>query len=234
MVESGRTRQGRVDVIPPPRGIFDIRADSLTPKVLYLASGVDEHGKVNSAFVCVVEKHLSYSYLGDIDKIEEDIGYGTYQTNDFVKTIFWNNSPDLQLDEQAAVDASWAAESIDVAKDLKRFVTSDNVFNLPFDQAVANVNRFTTSPHKIRTLDLAAGVGGNLVYFGLNSDLTVGVELNPDRVSICKNNVNVFGLQNTHVVKQDLFDYIKQFADDPLDKAKEIGVGGIFPPIATI
>ncbi|GFE54183.1 trimethylguanosine synthase-like [Babesia ovis] len=226
MVEEARTRQGRVDIVPPPRGVFDIRADRLTPEVLYLASGAGENGKIHTAFIHVIEKHLLYDPSGENQNLVINAEDELHET--YLKAIFRNQSPELKLDETAYVDASWAAESTEVARELKTLANTQPNFTKTFDKDVADVNRMQHSTGKTRVLELAAGVGGNLVYFGLENDLAVGVEMNPERVEICKNNVQVFGLNNTHVVQNDLFEYVQRFAEDPLKQAAEIGVEDYF------
>ncbi|ORM39396.1 Trimethylguanosine synthase [Babesia sp. Xinjiang] len=226
MVESPRARSGRSDHAPPPRGVFDVRADCLTPGVLYMASGTDSTGKVNTALINVIEKRLSYKNPNVIETTIAETDIPKHEQ--WAKSIFWNTSSDLQLDDNAYIDASWAAESIEVSKQVKELAMVDPVYDNEFDRGVARVNNIRNVTSKLRVLDLAAGIGGNLVYFGIESDLAIGVEIDQTRVEICKNNVNVYGLTNTHVLEDDLFHFIEEFAQEPLKKATELGVEQYF------
>ncbi|GIX62805.1 trimethylguanosine synthase [Babesia caballi] len=227
MVEAVSTSSSRGGQVPPPRGNFDVRVDALAPGVLYLASGADQDGVVSSAFLHVRDKHLSYD-LPALKGAQAPSNPDTWR--ELCKSsIFWLQSDALQLDDEAHVDASWAAESIEVARELRALAGAEVPGGNPADCDAARVNGPYPPSANFRVLDLAAGVGGNLVYFGLDSYLAVGVELNPARVAICRNNVAAYGLSNTHVVEGDLFEFAEQFAEDPSAKVAELGLQSHFP-----
>ncbi|CDR94472.1 S-ADENOSYLMETHIONINE-DEPEND ENT METHYLTRANSFERASE RELATED protein, putative [Babesia bigemina] len=222
MTEGSASPKERHDQVPPPRGIFSIRADALTPGVLYLASGADADGRVSSAFLHVIEKHLSYVNPANQQKgaAEDDDAW-----EDICRSaIFWRQSNDLQYDEDAYVDASWAAESIEVSREIKELLNTEKPPEDSPDNDIVNANGDHVQSSRVRILDLAAGIGGNSVHFGEDSDLVVGVEMNPQRVEICKNNLRAYGVDHACVVQGDLFDFIEQFAEDPMKKAHELGI----------
>lgn len=205
---------------------FDIRADHLKTGLLYLASGIDPNGEAYSAFLHAIEKRLSYGppiVKDNPDMTDEEVFHKFCR-----RTIFSLASDELQFDDESYMDASWSQESIEYANDIR--LLSKKVINVKkeFDKDVIAANDRCIPQVPFRVLDLACGIGGNLVYMGLNSDLAVGVECNPKRVDICRNNVNVYGITNTYVVHNDLFTFIDDFAANPKGKADELGFGDFF------
>ncbi|GBE60354.1 RNA methylase family protein [Babesia ovata] len=225
MTEGSASPKERHDQVPPPRGIFSIRADSLTPGVLYLASGADEEGRVSSAFLHVIEKHLSYVNPASKEVTPE----GDDAWEDICRNaIFWRQSDDLQYDEDAYMDASWAAEAFEVSREIKALLNTEKPAEGTSDANIVKANGDHVESSRVRILDLAVGIGGNIVHFGQDCDFVVGVEMNPQRVEICRNNLRVYGISNSYVVEGDLFDFIEQFAEDPLKKAHELGMQDYF------
>lgn len=207
-------------------GTFDLRADSLKPGILYLASGVDGHGKVFSSFIYSNTKHISYTHpsLKDRVIVNTDEEYRELCR----RTIFWLVSDELQFDDDAYVDASWAPESIAAAREFKLLCKRKTTVTKVFDQDVIEVNNRHSPAAPFKVLDLACGIGGNLVYIGMNSDLAVGIECNPQRVDIARNNTKVHGLTNTFVFQDDLFNFLEEFEANPKDKIEMLGLQEYF------
>ncbi|KAK2195705.1 bifunctional RNA cap guanine-N2 methyltransferase/S-adenosyl-L-methionine-dependent methyltransferase superfamily [Babesia duncani] len=152
------------------------------------------------------------------------------------RNIFWNDSPDLKLDSDALFDASWEGEARHEAQVILEYLHAPRKW-IEFEEAFLKTNgtigNDTHCYHGTRTrvVDLTCGIGGNLVQFAQTFDFVVGLDLNPDRIEMARNNLSIYNVVDKAVLVQtDLFEWCGNFIKDPKAGYQQLGRLDMYQP----
>lgn len=67
--------------------------------------------------------------------------------------------------------------------------------------------QFNVNPHKSCIIDYTSGVGGNVLSFSKFFNLVYAIELSTLRAEYLKNNIDVYGYKNIHVINESSIDF---------------------------
>ncbi|XP_954123.1 uncharacterized protein TA02905 [Theileria annulata] len=112
-----------------------------------------------------------------------------------------------------------------------------NLHQKKVGNSVSNEDVATSIPDKnyslknkdIRIIDAFSGIGGSLIPFINNFNYSLGVELNKNRVEICKDNILSYGVKNQYdLIHDDFFNFANEFLNNPKLYFEKLGKKYLF------